>query len=138
MLKGVRVNIVAPDRPPPLNVCLPSECDRTSCGGVWMVSVRCILSRFAPPRSSHERVAGQVGDATQVTAVTSHQDVPLVAPRCVPAVQGTEKKSVKGEGEGGGGGGLVCPAPSRLTCSSRSSTAAPCWSRRSPPTARRG
>lgn len=44
------------------------------------------------PPSSHQRVTGQVGDAAQVPTVTSHQDVPAVAPVCAPAVDGTEKR----------------------------------------------
>lgn len=45
--------------------------------------------------SSHHRVAGQVGDATQVAPVTGHEHVAILAPARAPA-DGRER-------EGGGG-----------------------------------
>lgn len=48
--------------------------------------------RGPAPDSSHHRVAGQVGDAAQVAAVTGHQDVALLAPALAPAYRGERER----------------------------------------------
>lgn len=55
------------------------------------------LSPSRPPPSSaripsHDGVAGEVGDAAEVAAVASHQDVALVAPPLAPAVGERQKR----------------------------------------------
>jgi len=47
-----------------------------------------------PPSSSHDGVAGEIGNATEVAAVTSHQDVALLAPGLAPAVRDKNNKYI--------------------------------------------
>lgn len=55
----------------------------------------CVVVSAKPPillsSSSHNGVAGQVGDAAQVAAVTCHHDVALLSPGFAPAVKTRER-----------------------------------------------
>lgn len=85
------------------------------CSGRWHVGInsayvsKCIfvcsslskapsssLAFLWAPHSSHDGVAGEVGDAAEVATVTCHQDVAVLAPALAPAV-GERQKMTTGK-----------------------------------------
>ena len=58
------------------------------------------LGEETPGRPSHDWIAGQVGDPTEVATVTCHQDVSLVAPALAPTVNQKKKQLKRERSEG--------------------------------------
>lgn len=76
------------------------------CSGCWCSDDLPRVPLKSSLAASHERVAGEVGDATEVATVTCHQDVTLVAPPLTPAVRGGRQRS---DGERNMRGGWASP-----------------------------